>query len=66
MWETGGQGRPPLHTTAESVCVIPCHSEPSPQTGRGNPFPAPAGAELQSLPLRGGPVLTLGCAAKRS
>ena len=46
MWETGGQVRPPLHTTAESVCVIPCHSEPSPQTGRGNPFSAPTGAVL--------------------
>ena len=42
---------------------------------RGNPFPAPAGAESLRLPLRGGPVLaakqvplgcTLGCAAKRS
>ena len=46
VWETGGQVRPPLHTTAESVCVIPCHSEPSPQTGRGNPFSAPTGAVL--------------------
>ena len=27
-----------------------CHSEPSPQTGRGNPFPAPAGAESPKPP----------------
>ena len=44
-----GTPKPPLRQAIEKAC----HSEPSPQTGRGNPFSAPAGAELQSLPLRG-------------
>ncbi len=45
-----GQSPAPTHVYRTCALSLPCHCETSPQTGRGNPSPAPAGAELQSLP----------------
>ena len=49
---SGGQSRPPLQPSTERP---PCFFSviPRAQSARGNPYPAPAGAESPCLPLRG-------------